>query len=66
MMSIAKYEEKCYHIIKKLESLPGLQEEVFGYRSFKPANTILLTITPLYPIIAVPFPENNLILSMFS
>ena len=51
---------------KNLTSLPKAKAVVFGYRSFKPSNAILLTLKPCCPIIAVPLPENCVIFSMFS
>ena len=52
--------------IDMLSSLPKTKAVVFGYRSFKPSNAILLALVPWCPIIAVPLPENYVILSMFS
>ena len=38
---------------------------MFGYRSFKPSNCILLALIPWCPIIAVPLPENYVICQCF-
>ena len=53
-------------MIKKLTCLPKAKAVVFGYRSFKQSNGILLALIPWCPIIAVPLPENCVIFSMFS
>ena len=39
---------------------------MFGYRSFKPSNAILIALIPWCQIIVVPLPENWVIFSMFS
>ena len=53
-------------MIKKLTCLPKTKAVVFGNRSFKPSNALLLTLIPWCPIISFPLPENCVIFSMFS
>ena len=51
---------------KEIDMLTLKKAVVFGNRSFKPSNAIILTLIPWCPIVVVLLPKNCVIFSMFS